>query len=243
MRLLVSWITTLLFLPFFAGILLLFHPLFLIAHWISPKAFLFLYKVFNLSILTALRITGMKFEITLKAPLPTCGPVILVSNHQSMFDMPPIIWTTRHLEPKFIAKRELAKGYPSISLCLRHTGSVLIDRSDPKSAYPLIEEFAQRLERSGLTLCIFPEGTRARDGELKPFRAGGLGTLMKHAPSAIIVPIAIDNSWKIVQHKLFPIPWGLTVRLTFLPPRKLTGLTPEQAAQSLHDEIEAALDS
>jgi 1-acyl-sn-glycerol-3-phosphate acyltransferase len=51
---------------------------------------------------------------------------------------------------------------------------------------------------------IFPEGTRSKTGHPKPFKVVGLKTLMKSAPSALIVPISIDNSWKMLRYGKFP---------------------------------------
>ena len=68
-------------------------------------------------------------------------PLIIVSNHQSMNDIPPIIWYMRKYHPKFVSKIELGKGIPSVSYNLRHGGSALIDRKDSKQALVAIARF------------------------------------------------------------------------------------------------------
>ena len=60
---------------------------------------------------------------------------------------------------------------------------------------------------------IFPEGTRSRNGVPKPFRTTGLKVMMKNAPSALIVPISINNSWKLLRYGKFPM--GLGSHVTF----------------------------
>lgn len=60
---------------------------------------------------------------------------------------------------------------------------------------------------------IFPEGTRSRDGHPKPFKPTGLKILMKNAPSALVVPISINNSWKMLQWGKFPN--GIGNHITF----------------------------
>ena len=61
-------------------------------------------------------------------------PYIIVCNHQSLYDIPPLIWYLRQIHPKFISKKELGRGIPSVSFNLRHGGSLLIDRAKAKDA-------------------------------------------------------------------------------------------------------------
>jgi 1-acyl-sn-glycerol-3-phosphate acyltransferase len=61
---------------------------------------------------------------------------------------------------------------------------------------------------------IFPEGTRSKTGKPKEFAQSGLKILCKYEPSAYVVPISINNSWKMVKYGFFPL--GLGNRLTFV---------------------------
>ena len=65
---------------------------------------------------------------------------------------------------------------------------------------------------------IFPEGTRSRNGHPKSFAVGGIATLLKKVPNALLVPIAITGSWKIVQYGKFPLSFGERMTLTVLKP-------------------------
>ena len=60
---------------------------------------------------------------------------------------------------------------------------------------------------------IFPEGTRARRGELGGFKPAGLTALLETAPDTPIVPVAIDNSWRLLHRNFLPVPWGTRVRM------------------------------
>lgn len=60
---------------------------------------------------------------------------------------------------------------------------------------------------------IFPEGTRARIGELGRFRPAGSLALLEEAPDTPVVPVAIDESWRLLQHNFLPVPWGVRVRV------------------------------
>ena len=140
-------------------------------------------------------------------------PLILVLNHQSMNDIPPIIWFMRKHHPKFVSKIELGKGIPSVSYNLRHGGSVLIDRKDSKQALAQIAKLGKYIEKYNRSAVIFPEGTRSRNGHPKKFQPTGLKILMKNAPSALIVPISINNSWKMLRYGKFP--YGICNHITF----------------------------
>jgi 1-acyl-sn-glycerol-3-phosphate acyltransferase len=130
-----------------------------------------------------------------------------------LYDIICIIWFLRDFHPKFVSKKELGKWIPSVSFNLRHGGSVLIDRKDPKQAIPTIKELSEYIEKNNRSAVIFPEGTRSRTGKPKEFAVSGLKILCKYAPSAYVVPISINNSWKVVKYGFFPL--GLGNRLIF----------------------------
>lgn len=146
--------------------------------------------------------------------IPKGAPIIFVANHQSMYDIIGMIWYLRRFHPKFVSKKELGSGIPSVSYNLRHGGSVLIDRKDPKQAIPTIKGLAEYIETHKRSAVIFPEGTRSKDGKPKEFAQSGLKILCKCAPSAYVVPISINNSWKMVKFGAFPM--GLGNRLEFI---------------------------
>ena len=133
--------------------------------------------LFNWFALRFLHLLGTTYKVNLPENLPVNKPVIIVSNHQSMWDIPPIIWFLRSLHPKFISKKELGKGIPTISYNLRHGGSVLIDRKNPEQATQEIKNIAHYISKHNRGVVIFPEGTRSRDGNPKPFKQRGLLTL------------------------------------------------------------------
>ena len=184
-----------------------------------------------------LHVVGTTFTFTISEKIPKNVPVIIVSNHQSLWDIPPIIWFLRKLHPKFISKIELGKGIPTVSYNLKKGGSVLIDRKNPKQATAAIKKGAEYISKHNRSLVIFPEGTRSRDGIPKPFRRSGLITLFENAPDAYVLPISINNSWKLQRYGMFPIP--LFVKLSFLvhPPLKVSHFEHEQ----LIDLVEAKI--
>ena len=109
--------------------------------------------IMNWFLVKSLLILGIPVTVKNKQDLPENATLIFVSNHQGMFDIPPIIWHFRKYKPKFVSKIELAKGIPSISFNLRHGGAALIDRKDPKQAISALVNFAKRIkEKNGLQL-------------------------------------------------------------------------------------------
>lgn len=170
--------------------------------------------ILNYFLVRSTHLLGTTYKFNFTAAVPEGVPLIIVANHQSMYDIPPIIWFMRKFHPKFISKKELGKGIPSVSYNLRHGGSVLIDRQDPKQALPAIKQMAEYIETHKRSAVIFPEGTRSKTGVPKRFSENGLKILCKYAPSAYIVPVSINNSWKMVRFGQFPL--GLGNRLTFI---------------------------
>ena len=159
-------------------------------------------------------ILGTTYTFENRELIPKNVPIIFVANHQSLYDVIGIIWFLRRFHAKFVSKKELGKGIPSVSYNLRHGGSVLIDRKDPKKAIPLIKGLSEYIEKYKRSAVIFPEGTRSKDGKPKEFVQSGLKILCKYAPSAYVIPISINNSWKMV--KFGPFPMGLGNNLQFI---------------------------
>src|SRR5690554_5158510 len=114
-----------------------------------------------------------------------------------MFDIPPLIYYLRKHHAKFISKIELTRGIPSISFNLLHGGGANIDRQDSKQSIAEILKLAKNMKKNKWSVVIFPEGTRAREGIMKSFHVGGIATILKKVPDALIVPIAINQSWRM----------------------------------------------
>lgn len=237
-----SWVFTPVFLVLFGGVLAVFHPILVLTNSLNRRLGNFFLACMNLCLLGALRAVGTTFKVTIPSTLPAHGPIIVVSNHQSMFDIPLLMWHFRRFAIKFVAKVELGRWIPSVSYVLRSMGSVLIDRSERAGALPIIRAWGRRLEKERLSGCIFPEGTRARDGVLKRFKGAGLVVLLEAMPSAVVIPAAIRESWKLLRYGFRPVPFGLQVSLKVFAPIDRAGKTPqeivEEAERVIRGEIE-----
>ena len=214
MQKILAYPLTFIYFLFFGIALVVFHPI----QWICFN--LFGYKahkasvsLLNLCLVRCTHFLGTTYTFNKPYQIPPDRPLIIVSNHQSMNDIPPIIWHMRAYHPKFVSKIELGRGIPSVSYNLRHGGSVLIDRKDSKQALVQIAKLGKYIEANHRSAVIFPEGTRSRTGVPKKFQPTGLKILMKNAPSALIVPISINNSWKMLRYGKFP--YGIGNHITF----------------------------
>ena len=117
------------------------------------------------------------------------GPAIFVCNHQSLLDvviMPAVLPHT----VRFVGKRSLL-WVPFWGWFFGMGGSILIDRSNPRTAVASMRRGLQRLT-PGWSLMIFPEGTRSPNGELQAFRSGALR--MALSTKLPIVPVALDGA-------------------------------------------------
>lgn len=215
MQKIISYPFSILFYFFFSLWLIIFHPI----QWVCYNVFGYNAHRWSVAILNwflvrTTHILGTTYSIKGMENVPNNVPVIIVSNHQSLYDIPPYIWFLRKLHPKFISKKELGKGIPSVSYNLKYGGSALIDRKDPKQALPEIKKVAEYINKNNYSVVIFPEGTRSKTGKPKEFATNGLKMLYKFAPDAYFLPVTINNSWKMTRFGQFPL--GLGNRLEFI---------------------------
>lgn len=183
--------------------------------------------IFNFFLLRCLNILGTRYTFENPYNIPVDRPCIFIANHQGMYDIPPIIWHFRKHHPKFVSKKELGKGIPGISYNLRHGGNVLIDRKKGREALIKMTQFADYLNKNNRSAVIFPEGTRSRTGAPKKFAVQGLQLLFKKMPEAIVVPITINNSWKLFRYGSFPMGLGVHLKLKVHEPIPVKSRDPE----------------
>lgn len=219
MKKIIGYLLTPIFYFFFFLLLVVFQPVQWICYkFLGYRAHKASVNVLNFFLTYCNWFLGNNVTFINNQNLPTDKPIIFVANHQSMYDIPGLIWYLRKYQPKFISKIELTKGIPSISFNLKYGGGANIDRKDSKQAVSEIIKLGRRMKEHNWSAVIFAEGTRAKDGKLKTFQVGGIATLLKAAPESLIVPVAIENSWKIVRFGSFPLSAGESIKWTVLPP-------------------------
>lgn len=228
----------------FGLILVIFQPI----QWLALK--LGGYKshkvsvdTLNVCLIGAYYLLGNSVRFINRYDLPVDRPILFVSNHQSLYDIPPLIFFLRKHHAKFISKIELTKGIPSISFNLKHGGGANIDRKDSKQSVAEILKLANRMRERNWSAVIFPEGTRAKSANIKPFSGGGIATIIKKVPNVLVVPIAINNSWKVVQHGKFPLSTFHKMSWTILEPIEPKDLKIEELVIKVEDDIRHYLTS
>lgn len=215
---LIAYPLSVLYYFFFGGFLILFEGIQRLCFLFSPQAHKVSVDVLNFFLLRTLNILGTRIIFDMPFELDKNQSYIFVANHQSTYDIPPLIWYLRKIYPKFVGKKKLGNRIPSISFNLKKNGSVLIDRKKPKQALKQLKIFGEHLAKNNDSAVIFPEGTRSRNHEPRPFRYAGLTQLAKAMPNAKLVGISISNSWKITRYGSFPMGIGAKMILKVHPP-------------------------
>lgn len=230
-------LSILFFIGFF-GSLVIFHPI----QWFCLKFFGYQahkksVDYLNFMLLRSLNILGTTFHFENPYTFNRDQPYIIVANHQGPYDIPPIIWYLRRIHPKFISKKELGKGVPSISFNLRHGGSALIDRKDKMQSLRTIKNLTETLNETNRSVVIFPEGTRSKDGIPRAFSPGGLITLFSAMPDAMVIPLTIHNSWKLMRWGNYPIDLGVKVRHIVHEPIPVSSMPVRQLVQKVQEVV------
>ena len=234
MKKIVDWAFTIPFLILFGLTLAVFEPIARIARLFGLRPMEVTMGIMQRILLVVFRVGGTRLHVE-RSPLvePRQG-YIIVSNHQSMFDVPIFGGLLFSNYPKYVSKKELGRWLPSVSFNLTPGGNALIDRTDPVQARAAIRELGEAAEERNVAVVIFPEGTRSRDGRLKTFRVGGITELLRAAPTLPVVPATIDGAWELLKHKMFPIPFGTRVKVRFSDPLH------RQDGESVDDLVERA---
>ncbi len=165
------------------------------------------------SLVTSFRSFGADIVVERDPAVEEHAAYLMISNHQSLLDIPMIGGILFSNLPKYVAKKELASGIPAISLNLRHGQHAVIDRAAPKQAIAEITGLGERSQARGTSAVIFPEGTRSRDGHIKRFKQRGARTLLAAAPDLPVVPIALTGSWRFNTIPPYPVGEQVFVRI------------------------------
>ncbi len=118
---------------------------------------------------------------------------VFVANHQSIYDIPCLFWSIP-FQLRIIAKESLG-SFPMLGPHLKRTGHMLVDRSKPDRSG--IFGWASRLTANGLSLIVFPEGTRSRTGMMGKFKGGSIMLAMQ--AGLPIVPISVIGSRHVMK--------------------------------------------
>ncbi len=159
--------------------------------------------------------TGVEVEVRGLERLAPGKTYVFVSNHQSIYDIPVIFWWIP-FQLRIIAKESLGR-FPMLGPHLKRTGHMLVDRSRPDKSG--IFGWANALTSKGLSLIVFPEGTRSADGRVGVFKGGSFYLAMQ--AGLPIVPLSIVGSRHVMRKGQLTTRPGF-VRLTVHEPIETT---------------------
>ena len=157
-------------------------------------------------------VSGIKVSVKGLSKIDHSQSYIFMSNHQSNFDIPVMLG---HLKVQFrwLAKIELFR-IPIFGHAMRKAGYISIDRNNRESAFESLKMAARKV-KSGVSVLIFPEGTRSRDGKISSFKKGGF--VLAIDSGVPIVPIVITGTRSIMTKGSFRINPG-NVSMTVCQP-------------------------
>jgi 1-acyl-sn-glycerol-3-phosphate acyltransferase len=155
------------------------------------------------------------------------GPFIFISNHISQFDIIALQYTIP-LKAGFVFKKELAK-IPVFGWQLLFGPHIIIDRGNAEKALKSIHKARYKMKVKSVSMILFPEGTRSKNGQLQPFKRGAF-----HLASQVnypIIPVTICDSDKLLPKGSLKINKG-TINVFFSKPVITTNI------DSRSDELE-----
>lgn len=161
-------------------------------------------------------------------------PYVVVSNHQSLADIPLI--SNLPWEMKWMGKVELFK-LPVIGWMMQLAGDISVDRKNPRSGAQAIIK-AQRYLEQKCSVIIFPEGTRTLDGRVRQFTDGAFHLAIR--AKAPILPLVIEGSRDCIPKNSWQFGMPSDILLKILPPIDTSPLTIDDVS-TLRDRVRKAL--
>ena len=155
---------------------------------------------------------GVRVKVVGRENIDRKTSYVFVANHQGAFDIWSIYGYLNH-NFKWLMKKELEKIFLVGSAC-KSAGHIMVDDSNVSSIRETIAEAEQTL-RDGMSLVIFPEGSRTFDGKMIPFKRGAF--MLAGEFKLLVVPITIDGSFEAMPRTTYNVtPTRLT--MTIHPP-------------------------
>ncbi|MRR16586.1 MAG: 1-acyl-sn-glycerol-3-phosphate acyltransferase [Deltaproteobacteria bacterium] len=161
---------------------------------------------FSLSKLWAYTMLGVSFvrtEIKNKEKIQEGTSYIIISNHQSLYDILALV-TTLGIQYRWFIKREVLK-IPLFGYGLYASRNIFIDRSNTAKAIESINKGIDRLPQ-GVSIMVFAEGTRSPDGHIHEFKKGGFITAVRR--NIPILPVTVNGSRRVLPKRSLAVTPG-----------------------------------
>jgi 1-acyl-sn-glycerol-3-phosphate acyltransferase len=152
---------------------------------------------------TMLAVSFVRMEIKNKNKILKGTPYIIISNHQSHYDIITLV-TTLGIQFRWIIKKEILK-LPIFGYALYASRNIFIDRSNTARAIESINKGIDRLPK-GVSVMVFAEGTRSPDGQIHEFKKGGFVTAVRR--KIPILPVTVNGSRRVMRKGSFNLKPG-----------------------------------
>jgi len=149
-------------------------------------------------------------------------PAIYAANHLSALDI-PVLYAFLPTQFRIMAKKELF-AYPFLGWHLRRSGQIPVDQSDARASLRSLNRASETL-RHGMPLVVFPEGGRARDGQLQEFMGGAFYAAIK--ARVPVVPVVLVGTRELLPMNSFHVLPG-EVELIICQPVSTAGMVPRE---------------
>lgn len=153
------------------------------------------YPMFRFWSRCVLKTGGVGLRTRQIGPLDPRQAYIFMANHQSNIDIPVLVQALGPYQLRWIAKRELLR-VPFFGMALWASKHIIVKRSRSKAVAAAIASAREKLNQ-GISVVVFPEGTRSTDGQLLPFKRGGFR--LAEQAAVPIVPVTINGSGALMK--------------------------------------------
>lgn len=166
-------------------------------------------------------VSGVKIKVSGKENIPQDTPCLFVGNHNGFFDV-LVSYVTIGKVMGFVSKKEVKK-VPFLNIWMYFVNCIWLDRENIREGLKTILKGVELL-KSGVSMFIFPEGTRSKDGKMLPFKEGSLK--MAEKAGCPVVPVAMTHTADIFENQFPKIKPG-TVTIQFGKPIIISELDKE----------------
>ena len=181
------------------------------------------------------RLSGVNVHVTGRELLDPKQPYVFIANHRSYLDAKPLFCDTGR-RMGLVAKKELLKA-PILGYGMGFVNVISIDRSNLERAKESIRIATERL-RSGISFGLCAEGTRARPGEMLPFKKGGFHMAVE--TGVPIVPVALKNSDELMGRGTGEA-WPGTIEMIMMPPVETSWVSTDEDLDQLVAQVQGMI--
>jgi 1-acyl-sn-glycerol-3-phosphate acyltransferase len=186
-----------------------------------------------------LRLGGVSLRVVGLDNIDPRRQYVFMVNHQSNVDIPVLVQSLVNFQLRWIAKKELL-WIPLFGWAMWATKHITVDRADRFDAVKSLARAKERIA-AGISIVVFPEGTRSRDGNLRRFKKGGF--LLAAQTNTPIVPVTINGSRTLLPAGAWQLRPG-TIEVIVDQPVAVAGYRPGNLrllATQVRDKIETNL--